>query len=88
MLSKTCFLRSEADESSVGALWCPVCVLCLHCAMLVLACVRNTLDCKHTTLCSEHFKPDDFVKGTTSRSLKKGVPPTVSERSRERQMQP
>ncbi len=43
---------------------------------------------KHTKVCSVHFKPDDFVEGTSRRRLKKGAVPSVYEWNRERQMQP
>ncbi len=43
---------------------------------------------KHTKVCSVHFKPDDFVEGTSRRRLKKGAVPSVFEWNRERQMQP
>lgn len=43
---------------------------------------------KHTKVCSVHFKPDDFVEGTTRRRLKKGAVPTIFDWNRERQMQP
>ncbi len=41
---------------------------------------------KHTKVCSVHFKPDDFVEGTSRRRLKKGAVPSVFEWNRERQM--
>lgn len=37
---------------------------------------------------SVHFKPDDFVEGTSRRNLKKGSVNTVFEWNREHQMQP
>ncbi len=43
---------------------------------------------KHTKVCSVHFKPDDFVEGTSRRRLKKGAVPSLFEWNRERQMQP
>ncbi|XP_016112059.1 uncharacterized protein [Sinocyclocheilus grahami] len=43
---------------------------------------------KHTKVCRVHFKPDDFVEGTSRRCLKKGAVPSVFEWNRERQMQP
>ncbi len=40
---------------------------------------------KHTKVCSVHFKPDDFVEGTSRRRPKKGAVPSVFEWNRERQ---